>query len=175
MLIKAGFRLQVGRILNPTAIFCIDRNRYNEMLAAADSGTREAYEQWCMYVLEGLKTEIEKVERLGDAEYVTQHLLLPALQYSRKMKHVDSEEYAILKLAASRPSIQARDVEPIFPGKHAVTISRKIKALRDKNMLKPVLAGGNKYHLSFVNNFLIRGIIHALAIEGYIPWGEERN
>src|SRR5690606_31582625 len=133
MLIKAGFRLQVGRILNPTAIFCIDRNRYNEMLASADSGTREDYEQWCMYVLEGLKTEIEKVERLGDAEYVTQQLLLPALHYSRKMKHVDSEEYAILKLAASKPMIQARDVEPIFHGKHAVTISRKIKGLRDKN------------------------------------------
>jgi hypothetical protein len=50
-----------------------------------------------------------------------------------------------------------------------VTISRKIKGLRDKKMLQPESEAANKYHLSFINNFLIRGMIQALEKEGYIP------
>lgn len=41
LLIKQGFKVKSGRILNPTAIFCMDRNEYYEMLALADTGKEE--------------------------------------------------------------------------------------------------------------------------------------
>lgn len=39
-------------------------------------------------------------------------------------------------------------------------------------MLQPETEGGNKYRLSFINNFLLRGMIQALEAEGYIPLKE---
>jgi Fic family protein len=169
MLVKTGFKVHVGQILNPTAIFCIDRDKYNELLAKADEGTEEAISKWCIYVLKGLSEEIRKIERLADENYVRDKLLLPALSYSYKMKYIDQEEFSILKVAAQESIIQAKDLKTILKGVHPGTISRKIRGLREKSMLRSETEGGNKYHLSFINNFLMRGMIHALEIEGYVP------
>lgn len=172
MLVKTGFRVHVGQILNPTAVFCIDREKYNELLSKADEGTEEGVDEWCVYVLEGLNAEIRKVERLADSSYVRDRLLIPALSYSLKMKYIDNEEHDILKVAARKNIIRASDVKKVLKGLHQVTVSRKIKGLRDKKMLQPETEGGNKYRLSFINNFLLRGMIQALEAEGYIPLKE---
>lgn len=39
LLVKQGFNLHQGRIVNPTAIFCSDRDAYYEHLTLADKGT----------------------------------------------------------------------------------------------------------------------------------------
>ena len=45
VLIKYGFNVQAGgRVLNPTAVFCNDRNAYYAMLSEADKGTDEGLE-----------------------------------------------------------------------------------------------------------------------------------
>jgi Fic family protein len=41
LLIKYGFNVNTGgRVLNPTAVFCNDRDRYYAMLAEGDRGTQ---------------------------------------------------------------------------------------------------------------------------------------
>ena len=55
-LVKAGFQVNQDRIINPSAIFCSDRNEYYRFLSKADSGKREDILNWCQYVLSGLKS-----------------------------------------------------------------------------------------------------------------------
>jgi len=43
LLIKFGFNVKNGQLINPTAVFCNDRDLYYEKLAMADSGTDEYY------------------------------------------------------------------------------------------------------------------------------------
>ncbi|GAA4273794.1 Fic family protein [Aquimarina gracilis] len=172
MLVKTGFQVNIGQILNPTAVFCIDRDKYYELLSKADTGNDSDIENWSIYVLSGLKNEIEKIEKLTDEQFVLNNLLLPSLSYSLKMKYIDEEEFSILKTTAQKKVIQAGDLKSILKGIHQTTISRKIRSLRDKKMLEAESKNGNKYHLNFVNNFLIRGMINALGNEGYIPLNE---
>jgi Fic family protein len=61
LLVKAGFNVNVGRIINPTAVFCSNRNDYYSNLSEADKGTEEGMILWIEYVLKGLKEEIEKL------------------------------------------------------------------------------------------------------------------
>ena len=49
------------RIINPTAVFCSDRNLYYYKLAQADTGTDAGYIEWTEYMLTGMKTELEKI------------------------------------------------------------------------------------------------------------------
>ena len=73
LMIKYGFNVQAGgRVLNPTAVFCNDRDRYYTMLAAADTGTQEGLEVWCTYVLRGILDEMRKIDRLADFGYSAQ-------------------------------------------------------------------------------------------------------
>ncbi len=60
MLVKQGFHVNLGRILNPTAVFCNDRQKYYEFLSRADSGNDADLLAWCEYVLEGLKKRTHK-------------------------------------------------------------------------------------------------------------------
>lgn len=88
LLIKYGFNVQAGgRLLNPTAVFCNDRDRYYAMLARADSGTSDGLEDWCVYVLQGILEEIRKVDRLADYAYLSQRILAPAVAHASARAH----------------------------------------------------------------------------------------
>jgi Fic family protein len=169
LLVKAGFNVNVGRILNPTAIFCIDRDLYYQHLAHADLGTDEALIKWCTYVLEGLKTEIDKIDSLLDYEYLKSSILLPSIEYSKNMKYVDNIEYKILSTTVDKQTIQNSDIQNILKEKHITSISRYIKKLREKSMLVSELDNTRRYHINFTNNFLIRGVIRSLEEQGFIP------
>ncbi len=168
LLVKAGFNVHLGRILNPTAVFCIDRNAYYDYLAEADKGTEEGLTTWCTYVLEGLKKEIDKVDRLADYDYLKSNILLPALKTSFERKYIDTDEYEILKLTAEKQIIQNADVKLIFKNKHSSAISRTLKGLKDKGMLVSEVDNERRYHISFSNNLLTRRIIAHLEKEHFI-------
>jgi Fic family protein len=169
MLVKQGFHVEQGRILNPTAVFCSDRNVYYELLSQADKGTDEAVLTWCRYVLRGLKAEIEKIDRLLAYDFLKAKILLPALAISFERKLVTEIELEILRRAVERQVIMAADIKDLFPGKHAVEISRNIKRLVNNKMLGPVKENARRYVLRFDNNYLLRGIIRMLDQEGFLP------
>jgi Fic family protein len=168
-LVKQGFHVDLGRILNPTAVFCSNRDAYNNFLADADKGTDEGILAWCHYVLQGLKQEIEKVDRLADYQYLKTKILAPALDYSLERKHITELEGKILKRAIEKQVIQASDLKELFPGKHAVEISRAIRRMIGNKLLHPERANTRKYLLRFDNNYLLRGIIRSLDQEGFLP------
>jgi Fic family protein len=171
LLIKQGFQVKSGRIVNPTAIFCMDRDKYYDMLSLADTGEKEKTLQWCSYVLGGLKEEIEKIDRLLDLKYMTDIILLPVLSYALEREHVTKREYEILKLVVKDPGmcIKASDLDSILGKDIPAQRSRILRRLKEKKILKPLAQGGRIYTISFNNNFLLRGVVHVLEINGFVP------
>lgn len=169
MLVKLGFNVDVGRILNPTAVFCSNRDAYYHHLAEADTGTDTGILSWCEYVLKGLKEEIEKIDKLLDHGFLTHKILLPTIDYALEKKYVTGVEASVLKRVAERQIVQARDLKNIFPGKLDAEISRQIRKLINKKMLIPEKEGARKYVIRFDNNYLFRGIIKSLGDEGFLP------
>lgn len=169
MLVKQGFNVNVGRILNPTAIFCSDRERYYSSLARADEGTQDGLLNWCEYVLGGLKTEIEKIDRLLDYEYLKKNILLPAIKHSVERKIITEIEARILEIAVEKKTLQASDIKGILPGKIPAEISRTIRKIREKRMLTAENEKARKYSISFLNNYLLRGVIKMLDENNFLP------
>lgn len=169
MLVKTGFNVNVGRIINPTAVFCSNRNDYYNYLAEADKGTEEGITKWVEYVLIGLKDEIEKIDKLSDYEYLKKEILLPTIKHSLERKYITPSESEILKRVTEKQLIQAADVKEFFPGKPNSEVSRQIRKLIDKKMLVPEADGTRKYVLRFDNNYLLRGVIKTLGEKGFLP------
>jgi len=169
MLVKLGFNVSVGRILNPTAIFCNDRDNYYHNLSIADKGADEGLLIWCEYVLKGLKNEIEKIDKLSNYEYLQKEILLPTINYSLERQYITEMESKILKRALDKEVIQASDLNDFFPGKASSEISRQIRKLIEKKMLMPESEGKRKYVIRFDNNYLLRGVIKSLGEKGFLP------
>lgn len=169
MLVKQGFNVHIGRIINPTAIFCSDRKEYYRMLSVADAGTEEALLAWSTYVLKGLKVEIEKVDKLLNYDYLSKNILLPTIRHAQDRKLITNTEDAVLRIAVDKQVIQQSDIKHLFPGKDASQISRVIKKLLNDEILKPERGSQRKYILNFENNYLLRGVIGALDTEGFLP------
>lgn len=171
LLIKQGFQVKSGRILNPTAIFCMDRNKYYEMLALADSEEEDKVLEWCLYVLEGLRSEIEKIDNLLNLHYMIDVILLPMLSYALEREHITKREYQILSaiIKDREMSIKSADLEKILGEESPVQRSRILRKLKDKAMLIPFKENGRIYTIGFANNYLLRGIIHVLRENGFIP------
>lgn len=169
MLIKNGFNINIGRIINPTAVFCNDRNAYYEMLASADQGTDEGIKAWCEYVLKGLKEEIEKIDKLLDYEFLKTEILLPSIDFSLDRKVITPIEAKMLKVVIEKQVMQNADLEHLFKGKAKSEISRQIKLLQAKKMLTTEKDSSRKYVLRFDNNYLLRGVISILGEKGFLP------
>ncbi len=173
LLIKTGFNVNVGRIINPTAIFCSNRNDYYNFLCEADKGTDEGIKSWIEYVLKGLKEEIEKIDKLSDYTFLRKEILLPSISYSLERKYITEVESKILKKVIDLQVIQAADVKEFFVGKADAEVSRQIKRLIDKKMISPEKDGTRKYVLRFDNSYLLRSIIRSLGDKGFLPVRDE--
>ena len=172
MLIKYGFRVHIGgRIINPTAVFCSDRKKYYDYLSMADKGDDAGLLSWCEYVLAGLKEEITKIDKLLDYKFLLEKILIPALEFALDRKYITEVEHKILKIAASKQVIQAKDIKILFPHKIPAAISRIIRRLKTKKMLQEEKRGSRKYVIMFESNYLLRGIIEMLDKEGFLPVG----
>lgn len=169
MLVKQGFNIHVGRIINPTAIFCSSRNNYYKHLSQADEGNKEGLLSWCEYVLKGLKEEIEKIDKLADYHYLKKEILAPALSEALNLKYINDFEYQILKIVVEKQVIQTRDIRLLFNGKDESMASKSIKKLTDKKMLRSESEGKRKYILSFDNSFLLRVIVKFLSEKDFLP------
>lgn len=109
---------------------------------------------------------------LSNYTYLKTSILLPALEHASKMKYINSIEYKILKATIEQQVIQNSDVQEVLKDKHMTSISRYIRALKEKKMLVSESGNSRKYHINFTNNFLIRSVINKLEKEGFISMKE---
>lgn len=170
MLVKQGFQVKSGSILNPTAIFCMDRQKYYDMLALADTGENKNLIVWCEYVLSGLKTEIEKIDQLLNKEYLVSKILIPVFNLSLENKLITDREYKILKFVISQDGmfVKSGDLETILNEESTAQRTRILNRLKDKKMLVPLKKDGRIYTIHFQNNYLLRGITEILSKEGFV-------
>ena len=169
LLIKYGFNVQTGeRVLNPTAVFCSDREAYYDMLACADGGTPADLEKWCVYVLQGILVELRKVDQLTRYDYLKSRILVPALTYSRSRGLISVQEEAILLAAVAAGVAKAADLAGAMPNLNETQRTYQIRKLVERKMLRPVTPGARQYTLGFENSYLMRGMIHALSQESFI-------
>lgn len=170
MLLRAGFRVNIaGRIVNPTAIFCSDRDSYYHHLNLADQGTPEGMEAWCCYVLSGLLEEIKKVDRLSDYDYLREHILLPALLDAQTHGRIGLDTYKALSLVARQQVVKSGELREAYGEKSSTSLSRKTQALMNEGLLMSEQPNGRKYVLSISNPQLMPSITKRLAIEGFLP------
>lgn len=171
-LIQQGFNVKSGRILNPTAIFCDNRDKYYDMLAVADTGTDEGVLEWCLYVLKGLAREIEKIDKLLNRVFLIEEILLPMLDRSLKNRYITSDEFALLQFVVNKSEdmvIRSGDLRKILGIQSPVQRSRIISRLIEKKMLRPIEEGGRIYTISFFGNFLFREVTQLLIEKGFVP------
>ncbi len=171
MLIKFGFQVDsLGRLLNPAAVFCADRQRYYTLLSQADTGTDEALEAWCSYVLTGVRDEMKKIERLARFDYLQKQILLPALTFAFDREHITKHEYEILMAAVKAPNgvIKTAALASVLPKLNSQQRTYQVNKLQNMKMLKPIKPGARQYTLQFVDNNLLRGVIRSLRAEGFI-------
>lgn len=170
LLIKQGFAITTGRILNPTAIFCNNRQTYYDMLAKADTGDETKVLEWCHYVLSGLRDEIKKIDRLLDYEYMVKQVLIPTLNFSLDRKFITDREYSILRevVTSENMLIKSKDIEHTMGQMSSTHRSRIIRGLREKGMLMPLKENGRLYTIGFMNNYLLRGVMKVLEAEGFV-------
>jgi Fic family protein len=168
MLMSNGFA--VDHILNPTAVFCNDRDVYYKMLAEADTGTDTGLLVWSQYVLENLLSEIKKIDKLLDYDFLVPRILIPALDYSLERKTINEKEYKVLKLAveSEKMEVKAADINKILQKKHSPQVSEFIRKLKEGQMFMEIPNNKRHYTVYFANNYLLRGVINSLKQEGFL-------
>ncbi|HEU4622537.1 MAG TPA: Fic family protein [Burkholderiaceae bacterium] len=170
LLIKYGFQVSAaaGRLLNPAAVFCADRDRYYAMLAFADKGTDSALEHWCTYVLAGIRDELSKVGQLANYDYLQSRVLVPAVMYTRQRQMITDIEEAVLTATIKAGIVKASDIEAVLPRLNANQRSYQIRKLVEAGMLQSIRPGARQYSIGFSHTMLLRGVIRALTHQGFI-------
>jgi len=169
LLIKSGFRVKNGRIINPSSVFYTNRDKYYNMLSKADSLENVDVLAWVEYFLLGLKNEIKKIDSLLSRKYAQEKIFLPALNFSLDRENITEQEFKILKYLLLRDEMVIKSEElDEFGIKNSVQKSRIMARLREKKIIYPLKEGGRIYTISFVNNYLLRAVIKSLTDQGFV-------
>lgn len=145
-LIKLGFKVKNGRIINPSSVFHTDRDKYL-----------------------GLKNEIEKIDSLLNKDYVVEILLIPTIRYARYNEHITAQEYKILEYLIKTDNMAMKAEELSALGiNDSKAKSRTMAKLRDKGIISPSIEKGRIYTIRFINNYLLRGIMEELDENGFV-------
>lgn len=170
MLVKMGFRVNQGRLINPTAVFFANRDRYYENLSAADTLSDDGLLQWSEYLLEGLLDEINKVDRLADYEYLKNEILLPAIENAKQRTVINDNEYKVLKKAVALQVIQAADVKEVTGITNSALATRLINKMKESELLMPLEERSRKYVIRFNGSKLFRSVFRALSEKGFVNY-----
>lgn len=142
LLIKYGFNVQAGgRVLNPTAVFCNDRERYYAMLSLADKGTEQGLEEWCLYVLSGISSELKKVDQLTNHAFLSEKILYPAIDFSSERGVINPLESKVLKRSVELGTIKAGDLRAVLPDLKPTQVTYQLGKLIERGLLQPVEQG----------------------------------
>lgn len=171
VLIKYGYQVDSkGRILNPTVVFCSDREEYYRNLVIADKLDNDSILEWCRYVLSGIKTEFEKLKLLANEEYLINNILLPATDELLTRGIVNLDELTILKVGIANEEFKKSDAASII-SKSTAQISRILATLREKNLINTVSEHGRKYSVNYFNKSFISVIAARLKNQKFLPEG----
>ena len=169
MLVKQGFNVSQCRILNPTAIFCNNRDRYYDMLSIADKGTESAYLEWCEYVINGLSVEIKKIDRLLNYEYLSKEILVPALRFIEKRKDISLIESKVASILVKVQISKSAELESLFEGVTPAARSQALKRMVERKILRRVEGKRGHFALEMIGGPLLRGIVDSLKEKGFVP------
>ena len=156
-------------LLNPAAVFCINREQYFSNLAKADKGTEEGLLEWCRFVLSGLLSELTKLRRLLNGAYFRSSILKPAIAYVVSHDLISEDEAKILNLSIGSADnlIMAKDISEILPEKTPRQITYILNKMVDNGLLQKETEIARKYLINLQHKYIMRGIIERLSIEGF--------
>ncbi|WP_156928205.1 Fic family protein [Sulfurospirillum arcachonense] len=169
LLIKYGFNVKEGSLLNPSAVFFNDRDKYYEMLSIADKMDDESMLVWTEYVLKGILEEIEKINKLTDYSFLSKHILFPAIAHAKDRGQINDKEYKILSIAIKHQIFASKDISDAKIGLTERQRTFTISKLKESGLIYPDKKGGRKYFINFVSSHLLRSIILMLEKEKFIP------
>ena len=168
-LIKLGFNVKDGRIINPSSVFYTNRDRYYTMLSNADTLDDNNILNWCEYFLLGIKNEIEKIDSLLNVNYVKEKILLPTIKLSLENTQITQEEYKILQYLINKDNISMKSEELSKLGiSDSKKKSRIMGKLKDKKIIMSTTPNGRIYTLRIINNYLLRNVMKVLNENGFI-------
>ncbi len=171
MLIQKSFIDNSNRLLNPSAIFCVDRNKYYKFLAKADQQTEQGVEEWSTYVAQGILEEITKINKLLDKTFIVNNILLPAIKSVLDDNLINQKEAEILKIAMDKDVFQAGDVYHLFGDgeSNRIKASRFLSKMREKELIMIKPKTRNKYVMRFYNRTLLHSVMFQLNQAGLLP------
>lgn len=170
MLVRAGYRVDNGRIINPTAVFCHDRAAYMSALTAADVLTDDATLAWCSFVLSGLRRELAKIEQLLNAEVLLPQILVPTLIEARDRGIISKIECEVLTDIAQHQIVDSSVFRTHYPDKSPSMVSQIIAGYKQRGLIAPYPSiNSRRYIVKFSGPLLLRSLITTLDRAGYLP------
>ncbi len=168
LLIKYGFNVKEGSLLNPSAVFFNDRDKYYEMLAIADNGSDEDILKWSEYVLSGILEEIEKINKLLDYSYLTEQILNPALLHSKDRGMINDKEYKFLKVGIQLQQFASKDIQQADIGLTQRQTTTLISKLKKNRIIQPLEEKGRIYFINYQHEYVFKSLMKKLEDENFI-------
>jgi len=169
MLKKLGFGGVPNRIINPTLSFCWDIEKYLKLARKADSDKEKDLLAFIEFVLEGLRADMDRMDKLLDYNIIRDDILKPSFKHPIFERLFSEQDRLILDVAMDKQIFQAADIRLFFPQKHPTEISKMLKWLRDKDLIIGIDENARKYAINLENKYLVKMVVGKLERSGFIP------
>lgn len=168
MLVDRGFTGAGYRALNPTTAFGADRQAYYDQLSRADALDDEGTIQWCRYVLDGVKHDLNAIHQLNDPQTVLDEVYVPALDHAHRSGVLSGRDVAVLARIAGLESARAGDIEDLVRVTPTAR-SQYIRKLLERGLIQRTEPKARSYCIKLVPNELTIFVVRRLDELGLLP------
>ncbi|ANJ25670.1 hypothetical protein ATC03_01720 [Agromyces aureus] len=168
MLRRTIFNTRGGSALNPMAVFGNDRDAYISALEGADDLSERGTTAWIEFFATGISTDLQRLIRLQDHEYVSEELITPVLTSLARDGVISAAQAGALAIALQRGVVKAGDLEAVFPGSPAQR-SRAIRTLVEEDLFQNSVEGPRFYRISLSRGPIAARLVRRLDTLGYLP------
>ncbi len=171
MLLRFGFQVN-GQVLNPTAVLCVNRDRYYTELGNADQGHDEGLLSWCSFFAASIQDELRSISRLADDAFVRDKLLRPSIADAFKRGRIDARDREMLEYLSYSFQTQNKELREYFEWS-SVHASRMLKQWREMGLVNADPQNSRIYRFNMVDSPLLPAFVASLRREGFAVPADE--
>ena len=124
-------------------------------------------------MLDGLLTELSKIQKLLNKDFLIQKIITPAIDYAAKHNLIDADQVTVLKLSLSSPNclVMTKEIHSVLKNSRRQNIYL-IQKMTEMHLLQKESPNSRKYLIDITNQIIIRGLVETLTKEGMVSLDE---
>lgn len=109
------------------------------------------------------------MNKLLDFDYLYHKILVPTINLGVERRYINKDEAKVLNIGIKKQKFKAGELNEALNYLTSRQKTHLLSKMKEAGFIAPMTDNGRTYYVSFMNNYLMRSLMHILEKEKFVP------